>query len=60
MNALPFAGLAQNPVLILQGKTSLGESAIMLGKNVLWLVVFEFFGWLLFRAASKKVTVQGG
>lgn len=60
VNALPFAGLAQNPVLILQGKTSLGESAIMLGKNVLWLVVFEFFGWLLFRTASKKVTVQGG
>lgn len=60
VNALPFAGLAQNPILILQGKTGLGESFFMLAKNVLWLIVFEFLGWLLFKAASKKVTVQGG
>ena len=60
VNALPFAGLAQNPILILQGKTGHGESFFMLAKNVLWLIVFEFLGWLLFKAASKKVTVQGG
>lgn len=60
VNALPFAGLAQNPILILQGKTGLGKSFFMLAKNVLWLIVFEFLGWLLFKTASKKVTVQGG
>lgn len=60
VNALPFAGLAQNPILILQGKTSLVESIYMLAKNILWLMIFEFLGWLLFKSASKKVTVQGG
>lgn len=60
VNALPFAGLAQNPILILQGKTGLVESIYMLAKNILWLMIFEFLGWLLFKSASKKVTVQGG
>lgn len=60
VNVLPFAGLAQNPILILQGKTSLHESALMLGKNIFWLIIFEILGWLSFKAASKKVTVQGG
>lgn len=60
VNMLPFSGLAQNPILILQGKTSLIESVFMLAKNMVWLVVFEILGWLLFKAASKKITVQGG
>ncbi|MEE1213059.1 MAG: ABC-2 family transporter protein [Treponema sp.] len=60
VNALPFAGLAQNPILILQGKTNLSESVFMLAKNIFWLFVIEILGWLLFKAASKKVTVQGG
>ena len=60
VNLLPFAGLAQNQILILQGKTSLAEASLMLGKNVFWLIAFELFGWLLFKIASKKVTVQGG
>lgn len=60
VNALPFAGLAQNPILVLQGKTTLCESFSMFGKNILWLFVFELLGWLIFKAASKKVTVQGG
>ena len=60
VNLLPFAGLAQNPIIILQGKTSLAEASLMLGKNVFWLIAFELFGWLLFKIASKKVTVQGG
>lgn len=60
VNNLPFAGLAQNPILILQGKTTLEESAVMFGKNILWLLVFEFLGWLLFKVAGKKITVQGG
>lgn len=60
VNFLPFAGLAQNPILILQGKTNLLESSQMLFKNIIWLIIFEISGWLLFKTASKKVTVQGG
>ena len=60
VNFLPFAGLAQNPILILQGKTNLLESSQMLIKNIMWLIIFEISGWLLFKTASKKVTVQGG
>lgn len=57
---LPFAGLAQNPILILQGKTTIFQSAQILGKNILWFAVFEFFCALSFYTASKKITVQGG
>ena len=57
---LPFAGMAENPVLILLMRdtplVALQKIAITLG----WLIVIEFFGWLLFRHASKKVTVGGG
>ena len=60
VNFLPFAGLAQNPVLILQGKTTLFQSTLILGKNILWFAVFELFCALSFYTASKKITVQGG
>ncbi len=57
---LPFAGMAENPVLIFLMRdtplVALQKIAITLG----WLIVIEFFGWLLFRHASKKVTVGGG
>ena len=60
VNLLPFAGLAQNPVLILQGKTTVFQSAQILGKNILWFAVLELFCALSFYTASKKITVQGG
>lgn len=60
VNYLPFAGMAQNPVLILLGKVDIVGALIRIALSIGWIVVLEFFGFLLFRKASKKVTVQGG
>ncbi|MDE6407640.1 MAG: ABC-2 family transporter protein, partial [Anaeroplasmataceae bacterium] len=57
---LPFAGIAQNPVLILLMKVDPIESLRLIGLSFLWLIVLEGLAALLFRHASKKVTVQGG
>lgn len=56
----PFAGLSQNPVLILLGRYSLTQSLQFIGLSFAWWIVLEGLAWLLFNKASKKVTVQGG
>ncbi len=60
VNYLPFAGMAQNPVLILLGKVDVVTALTKIGLSIGWLILLEFLGFLLFRQASKKVTVQGG
>lgn len=57
---LPFAGMAQNPVLILLMKVDIVNSLILIGISLFWWIVLEVFGMILFNKASKKVTVQGG
>ena len=56
----PFAGMAQNPVLILLMKVDPIESLKLIGLSCIWLILLECFAALLFKHASKKVTVQGG
>lgn len=60
LNYLPFAGMAQNPILILLGKYDVVTSFIKIGLSLGWLMVMEAGAHLLFQHASKKVTVQGG
>ena len=57
---MPFAGLSQNPVLILMMKYDYFESAKVILIALVWLVILELFSKLLFCHAIKKVTVQGG
>lgn len=57
---MPFAGMAQNPVLILLMKVSYIDALKLIGLSVIWLVILEVFASLLFKHASKKITVQGG
>ena len=57
---MPFAGMAQNPVLILLMKVSYVDALKLIGLSVIWLVILEVFASLLFKRASKKITVQGG
>ena len=57
---LPFAGMAQNPVLIMLMKVSYLDAIKLIGLGLIWLVILELFGKLLFNHASKKITVQGG
>lgn len=56
----PFAGISQNPVLILTLKIDWLSALQCIGLSAAWLAMLEFLAWLLFRQASKKVTVQGG
>ena len=56
----PFAGLSQNPVLILTMKMDLIQALQCIALSLGWLCAMELIAWLIFRQASKKVTVQGG
>ena len=56
----PFAGLSQNPVLILTMKMDTLSALSCVGVSLAWLLVLEGVAWLIFHRASKKVTVQGG
>ncbi len=60
INFLPFANMAQNPVLIMLMKVDVIESIKLIGIGVLWIIILEFFAMLLFKHASKKITIQGG
>lgn len=56
----PFAGMGQNPILILLMKVDPIESLKLIGLSLAWLILLEGVAALLFKHASKKVTVQGG
>lgn len=60
VNILPFAGMAQNPVMIFLGMVDIKTSLGMIAMSIGWLFVLELFGFLFFKQASKKVTIQGG
>ena len=57
---MPFAGMSQNPVLILMMKYDYIESLKVILIAFVWLILLELFVKLLFSHAIKKVTVQGG
>lgn len=60
VNILPFAGMASNPVLILLMKVNLIESVKIIAISIFWLIFLEIIAMLLFKHASKKITVHGG
>ena len=57
---MPFAGMSQNPVLILMMKYDLAASLRCVALSAAWIVALELFAKLLFSRAIRKVTVQGG
>ncbi|MBR0294694.1 MAG: ABC-2 family transporter protein [Bacilli bacterium] len=57
---MPFAGMSQNPVLILMMKYDYLECCKVILISLAWLVLLELFAKLLFSRAIKVVTVQGG
>ena len=60
VNWMPFAGMSQNPILILMMKYDLAESLRSVAMTAAWIVALELFAKLLFSHAIRKVTVQGG
>ncbi len=57
---MPFAGMSQNPVLILMMKYDLRESLRCVALSVAWILILELAAKLLFSHAVRKVTVHGG
>ena len=57
---MPFAGMSQNPILILMMKYDYLESLKVILIALAWLIALELFVKMLFNHAIKKVTVQGG
>ena len=57
---MPFAGMSQNPVLILMMKYSYLECMKVILVSLGWLIILELFAKFLFNHAIKIVTVQGG
>ena len=57
---MPFAGMSQNPILILMMKYDLASSLRCVALTAAWIVALELFAKLLFSRAVRKVTVQGG
>ena len=57
---MPFAGLSQNPVLILMMKYDYLDCLKVISICFGWLIILELFAKALFSHAIKKVTVHGG
>ena len=57
---MPFAGMSQNPILILMMKYDYWQSLKVILISLAWLIILELFVKLIFSHAIKKVTVQGG
>lgn len=57
---LPFAGLVQNPVLVLINQSTINQSIHYVGLSIVWIIIFEILNKLSFMRASKAITVQGG
>ena len=60
LNYSPFVGMSQNPILILIMKEDWLWAVQRIALSLIWLVALEGVAWLIFRRASRKVTVQGG
>jgi len=57
---LPFAGMVSVPVQIFLGKYTLGEMQFYLLLQCVWAAAMAGLAHLLYRAAIRKVIVQGG
>ena len=57
---MPFAGMSQNPILILMMKYDYLDCMKVILISLAWLIILELLGKLLFNHAIKIVTVQGG
>ena len=60
MLALPFAAIYSTPLLIYVGTSGPRQYAAVLLLQVLWLAAFAAAAALMWRAAQRRVVVQGG
>ena len=58
--ALPFAAIYSTPLLIYVGVIPPSGWAVALGIQVAWLATFAALAYVIWRAASQRIVVQGG
>ena len=58
--ALPFAAIYSTPLLIYVGIIPPSQWLVSFAIQILWLVLFAGLSTLVWRAASRKVVIQGG
>ena len=58
--ALPFAAIYSTPLLIYVGLISPAQWPQALAVQCVWLLTFAVLGVIVWRAASRKIVVQGG
>ncbi len=57
---LPFAAIYSTPLLIYLGTIPPSGYVRAFGLQVLWFALFALAGWAVWRAARRRVVVQGG
>jgi ABC-2 type transport system permease protein len=58
--ALPFAAIYSTPLLIYLGTIPPSGYLAAFATQVGWLAAFTALAWLIWRAAQRRVVVQGG
>ena len=58
--ALPFAAIYSTPLLIYLGTIPPSGYALAFATQIGWLAAFTALAWLIWRAAQRRVVVQGG
>nr|BFE64733.1 ABC-2 family transporter protein [Dactylosporangium thailandense] len=56
----PFAGLTSTPALIFIGRVDPGRGLVLVAVQLAWVVVLWFGARLIWRAAIRQLTVNGG
>jgi ABC-2 type transport system permease protein len=57
---LPFQSLAHLPLSIYVGKIEGAAISVALLKQAAWIAVLSALAWLIWKAAERKIIVQGG
>jgi len=56
----PFDSIYFTPINIYLGKVNIVDVGPLLVKQLVWIVVLQFIGGLIWSRAVKKLVVQGG
>lgn len=57
---LPFSSMIYTPVMVYLGKYTTAELAVVLGRQLLWVVLLYVLGQLIWKQVTKRLVVLGG
>ena len=59
-DCLPFSSMIYTPVMIYLGKYSGQELAIVMGRQLIWIVILYWLGSIIWKKVTKRLVVLGG